>query len=207
MNKKNRTGLQLSLVVLFLTGVLTFAVYSRSGFAAASNIQAEQMDAYYLENSCLNCHVSQTPDISWYCHKALPADTYASRMYLRVHLDWVAQELAIPTDLYVPPVPQPGQDVLIHLFNRRLYPAAITISPGTKVTWTNLDVREHTLQSDSPSRQLPFETITLKPGESMSYTFETPGTFPYVYLFDEVQPVTEEMYKNGYGKIIVAAPK
>jgi plastocyanin len=207
VNKKNRTGLQISLVVLVLTGVLVFAVYSRSGFAAASTHQAEKENVYYLENSCLNCHVSQTPDISWYCHKALPEDTYTSRMYLRVHLDWVVQQLTVPSELYKPPEVQTGDKVHIHLFNRGLYPSAITIAPGTTVTWTNLDVRDHTLEGDSPARPLPFGTVTLKPGESISYTFEAAGLFPYIYRFDEVQPVSEEMFKQGYGKITVTAPK
>ena len=206
MNRKNRTGLQLSLVVLVLTGVLIYAVYSQSGFAAASKAQTEKENVYYLENSCLDCHVSQTPDISWYCHKALPADTYTSRMYLRVHLDWVVQQLTIPTELYMPPE-QTGDSVHIHLFNRGLYPSAMTITPGTTVTWTNLDVRDHTIEGDSPSRPLPFGTVTLKPGESMSYTFNTVGLFPYIYRFDEVQPVSEERFKQGYGKLTVAAPK
>lgn len=206
MNKRNRTGLQLSLIVLVMSGILIYAVYSQSGFAAANTAEAEQASAYFLENSCLACHVSQTPDITWYCHKALPADTYTSRMYLRVHLDWVVQELTIPESIYVPPEAPPGQGVHVHLFNRKLYPSAVTVPPGTTVTWTNLDVREHTLQGDSPTRPLPFGSITLKPGESISHTFDIAGSYPYIFVFDEVQPVSEEMYKIGYGKITVSAP-
>jgi hypothetical protein len=204
VGKKNRTGLQLSLVVLVLAGVLIFAVFNNSGFATASSAEEELADTYFIENSCLECHISETPHVSWYCHKALPADTYFTRMYLRLHLDWVVEELTIPDALYIPPPVQPGQDSLIHLFNRRLFPLAVNVTPGTKVTWTNLDVRDYTLQGDSPSRPLPFGTVTLKPGESLSYTFTEAGVFPYVYIYAEVQPTSEELYKTGYGKITVA---
>lgn len=53
--------------------------------------------------------------------------------------------------------------------------ANLTINVGDTVTWTNTDSAPHTATSDSPL----FDTGTLTTGQSASFTFTTPGTFPY----------------------------
>lgn len=203
---KIRPGLVLSITISLFTTVLMLGAFNHSSFAVASTAEKEITDSYFLENSCLQCHSSQTPDVSWYCHKALQSDTYDSRMYLRLHLDWVTGGLTIPPESYVPSIDLSNHTVYIHIFNTRLYPNFITISPGTTVTWTNLDVRNQTIKNSSQLFQLPFDTITLKPGERFSCSLLSPGIYEYTYLYDEVRPVTEQMYNFGYGKIIVTAP-
>jgi plastocyanin len=56
-------------------------------------------------------------------------------------------------------------------------PAEKTVTVGTTVTWINLDPEDHDVITND------FSTIVsplIKPGESFSYTFATPGSFPYV---------------------------
>jgi plastocyanin len=54
-------------------------------------------------------------------------------------------------------------------------PAALTIEAGTTVTWTNQDSATHTATADDGS----FDTGNIAQGQSVSITFDTPGTFAY----------------------------
>ncbi len=54
-------------------------------------------------------------------------------------------------------------------------PAAITVPAGAKVTWTNSDHFTHSVRLlDDGGR-----VMLLKPGDSASFTFTTPGTHRY----------------------------
>ena len=56
----------------------------------------------------------------------------------------------------------------------RFAPEDITVQAGTKVTWTNNDNFTHSVRLlDSGEVQM------MKPGESVSLTFATPGLFRY----------------------------
>ncbi len=54
-------------------------------------------------------------------------------------------------------------------------PATLTVSVGTKVTWTNKDGTTHTVTSDSGV----FNSGNVANGASYTYTFNTAGTFAY----------------------------
>ena len=54
-------------------------------------------------------------------------------------------------------------------------PAAITVSVGMTVTWTNNDSAGHTVTADDGS----FKSDTLATGATFSQTFATAGTFAY----------------------------
>jgi hypothetical protein len=214
VNKKNRTGLWLSVTTLVLVAVLIFVAYNRVNFVSASAPPVAQPDPLDAENGCWECHQIPNPEetdwyyIYWYCHNALPAESYASREYLRLHLAWVIQYSIIPPELYTTMATQmPPGTFQLHLFNRALFPALASITVGTTVTWTNMDVRDYTLQSQSASLPWPLETVTLKPGESISYTFEQVGVFSYAYQYADLRPVKTPVYQSGYGKIVVSAPK
>jgi plastocyanin len=53
-------------------------------------------------------------------------------------------------------------------------PTAITVEVGQTVTWTNHDNFTHNVALPDA------EPLTMSPGESASYTFETPGLVEYV---------------------------
>jgi plastocyanin len=54
-------------------------------------------------------------------------------------------------------------------------PASVTVPTGTTVTWTNRDSAPHQVGSDTGA----FQGGALGTGASYSFTFTTPGTFPY----------------------------
>jgi plastocyanin len=56
----------------------------------------------------------------------------------------------------------------------RFDPEAIEIDAGKAVTWTNEDNFTHTVQIDGREDQ------KVEPGESVSETFDEPGTYHYV---------------------------
>lgn len=60
-------------------------------------------------------------------------------------------------------------------------PAQITVQPGTTVTWVNGGQAPHTVTADDGS----FDSETLQPGQSFSFTFQSAGTFTY---FCEIHP-------------------
>ncbi len=56
-------------------------------------------------------------------------------------------------------------------------PAALTVSAGTTVTWTNHDDIPHTVvSSDDPKA---FKSKVLDSDEKFSFKFEKAGTYPY----------------------------
>ena len=67
-------------------------------------------------------------------------------------------------------------DMTIAIKDLSFIPAALTIKPGTKVTWVNNDTIPHTVTSDTLNL---FDSGTLSPGQSFSYTFMNSGSFGY----------------------------
>jgi plastocyanin len=57
----------------------------------------------------------------------------------------------------------------------RYDPATLTVSTGTTVTWVNQGATAVTVTSPDGL----FDSESLGPGASFSYTFDTPGTFRY----------------------------
>jgi plastocyanin len=55
-------------------------------------------------------------------------------------------------------------------------PPTLTVPAGTTVTWTNDDAVPHTATAQDGS----FDSGNLNPGQSFSFTFHTPGSYPYV---------------------------
>ena len=57
-------------------------------------------------------------------------------------------------------------------------PSAITVKKGTTVTWTNKDNVQHSIVPDTQSNAFDGSELLTK-DESYSFTFNTPGTYPY----------------------------
>ncbi|MGB9002949.1 MAG: plastocyanin/azurin family copper-binding protein [Nitrosotalea sp.] len=65
---------------------------------------------------------------------------------------------------------------------------AITVAPGTTVTWQNNDKVSHTVTSGSPSDNQTgtiFDSSLIASGKDFSFTFNNPGTYNY---FCQVHP-------------------
>jgi plastocyanin len=74
-----------------------------------------------------------------------------------------------------PPATTPSQSNAVTIQNLSFSPANITVSVGTKVTWTNKDSVTHTVTSDTGL----FDSGQLSPGSTFSYTFNNKGVFNY----------------------------
>jgi plastocyanin len=70
-------------------------------------------------------------------------------------------------------------------------PDNVTVPKGTKVTWKNNSGTAHTATDDPskasnsadvslPSGAKSWDSGNIDPGQSYSYTFDTPGTYKYV---------------------------
>jgi len=55
-------------------------------------------------------------------------------------------------------------------------PQTATVKVGTQVTWTNKDSATHSIKADDGS----FDSGPINQGESFTFQFNTPGTFPYI---------------------------
>ena len=61
------------------------------------------------------------------------------------------------------------------LGSRAYTPPDLNVRAGTTVTWMNTDRDPHTATSDAPA----WNSGTIAAGRQFSFTFQTPGTFPY----------------------------
>jgi len=75
----------------------------------------------------------------------------------------------------VPAAQTAPQVVAVKIDNFSFGPQSISISSGTKVTWTNRDDIPHTVVSTEGV----FKSRVLDTDESFSFTFDKPGTYPY----------------------------
>lgn len=68
----------------------------------------------------------------------------------------------------------------VKMQNLSFIPETLKISPGTEVTWTNLDSVAHTVRSaDTSNNQLLFESGSIALNGTFSYKFESTGTYNY----------------------------
>ena len=65
--------------------------------------------------------------------------------------------------------------VAVKIDNFSFGPQSITVSPGTKVTWTNRDDIPHTVVSTEGV----FKSKVMDTDESFSFMFDKPGSYPY----------------------------
>ena len=61
----------------------------------------------------------------------------------------------------------------------RFDPPAISVSVGSTVTWTNSDNFTHSVQFDGDAAP----GAVMRPGQSTSRTFDTPGSYAYICTF------------------------
>jgi plastocyanin len=83
-----------------------------------------------------------------------------------------------------PPTPEPGvTDVSMQ--GLAFIPKNVTINQGESVRWTNDESSsfiDHTVTSGNPGDAdagAIFNSGVLRPGESFTFTFDTPGTYVY----------------------------
>lgn len=68
----------------------------------------------------------------------------------------------------------------VGIVNYAFYPANLTITRGTTVTWVNMDSVVHTVESGTHEAPTGlFDSDSLQHMQSFSYTFDIPGTYVY----------------------------
>jgi plastocyanin len=64
----------------------------------------------------------------------------------------------------------------IPIQGNQFMPPEKMVGVGTTVTWVNMDAEDH----DVLTNDLTITSPVVKPGESWSFTFDTPGTYNYL---------------------------
>ena len=86
---------------------------------------------------------------------------------------------SLPFSRPAEPVVRPQHDgpvtVPVSMFQFEFLPPDLTINVGDTVMWTNNDALPHTATSNTSV----WNSGTLQPGQSFSFTFNNPGAFPY----------------------------
>lgn len=84
-----------------------------------------------------------------------------------------------PDSAMVTPTPEPTSQVpkthRITIKNYEFVPAAVTITAGDTVIWTNEDQASHTIEANDAS----FESALIRTGQSYSHTFASAGLASY----------------------------
>jgi len=70
----------------------------------------------------------------------------------------------------------PPSAASVRMAGKAFSPGSVTVAVGGVVTWTNNDTTAHNVTSTSGA----FRSATLQPGQTFTFTFTTPGTYPYL---------------------------
>src|SRR5919107_777184 len=80
-------------------------------------------------------------------------------------------------------------------------PGQLTVAPGTTVTWVNDGEEPHPSTADDGT----WDSGTLQPGESFSFTFDDPGDYSYLC---EIHPdMTATITVSEGGEMTTASPE
>jgi plastocyanin len=90
-------------------------------------------------------------------------------------LTYVAALALVATLVLAPSAGAQGKTMTVSIKNFAFNPPNITVAPGTTVTWVNNDQTAHTSTADDGT----WDSGTLQPGKSFSFTFKQAGTYTY----------------------------
>jgi plastocyanin len=90
-------------------------------------------------------------------------------------LSYVAALALVATLALAPSAGAQGQTMTVSIKNFAFNPPNMTVAPGTTVTWVNNDQTAHTSTADDGT----WDSGTLQPGKSFSFTFNQAGTYTY----------------------------
>lgn len=87
-----------------------------------------------------------------------------------------ASGIAAATEAGAPPSEAAPEGAVVQIVDfMRFEPTALTVSPGTTVTWVNHDGSNHIIELKADGK-----SPRLRHGASWSHRFTTPGEFPYI---------------------------
>jgi plastocyanin len=90
-------------------------------------------------------------------------------------LTYVAALALVATLALAPSAGAQGKTMKVSIEDFFFSPANMTVAPGTTVKWVNNGQAPHTSTADDGT----WDSGTLQPGESFSFTFDQPGTYTY----------------------------
>jgi plastocyanin len=90
-------------------------------------------------------------------------------------LSYVAALALVATLALAPSAGAQGQTMTVSIEDFFFSPANMTVAPGTTVTWVNNGQAPHTSTADDGT----WDSGTLQPGKSYSFTFDQAGTYTY----------------------------
>ena len=73
------------------------------------------------------------------------------------------------------PTASPAPAVKVRMVDNYNLPGRVTVPVGTTVTWLNAGLLPHTVSAQRGA----LESGMVQPGQSYSFTFDTPGEYPY----------------------------
>ncbi len=95
-----------------------------------------------------------------------------------------------------PATPAPsGSPIVVSMRNYLFYPAALTVKPGTTITWRNDEVNgvAHTVVANKGA----FASGNLGPGMVYSFTFTKPGVYAYTCSYHPYMTGTVTVTDEG----------
>lgn len=168
INEKKR--LTYTAIAVILVGLVTGFILGNSLLASPTTIIEQYNERTTTTETTTN--VVHTHDGSTHSHTTtVTTEITETTPHYTFH-----QQTAIAqpgTTGGTPTAQGPGPNEVIML-GRAFEPPTITVSAGTKVTWSNLSAEEHSVTSNDDL----FHRY-IYAGESFSYTFNEPGTFNY----------------------------
>jgi plastocyanin len=84
-----------------------------------------------------------------------------------------------------------GKSARLKISNYAFAPATLTVRVGTKITVTNSDQTAHTVTARSGA----FDSGTVNPGQSKSFTVKKPGVYAYYCQFHAFMTGTIKVVK------------
>ncbi|MBI4187808.1 MAG: cupredoxin domain-containing protein [Chloroflexi bacterium] len=101
------------------------------------------------------------------------------------------------------PLPSPSPSAM-SIGDNFFTPGSSSIAAGTTVTWTNAGQKPHTVTSDDGL----FDSGMLSPGQSFSFSFQSPGSYSYHCIFHNGQAgtITVTGSSNATSNVVATPP-
>jgi len=106
---------------------------------------------------------------------ALPVGVAAAEGEAGSEGEAVALAIDLPAVAQAPAAAPAGAGAPVTMVDNRNLPAKLVVPVGTTVTWTNNGVTPHTVSAAGGT----FDSGFVQPGESYSFTFNSPGDYGY----------------------------
>ena len=127
-----------------------------------------------------NDRVGETPDLCASSRQLRRSMPRASASIAASFAGLLVAGLSLAVLPFAAPARAQDADTVVTIEDLGFSPPAVTVDVGDTVEWRNHGTRTHTTTSEGN-----WDSGDLEPGDTFSFTFTTPGTYPYTSLPDE----------------------